>query len=1280
MAVPTKTITFENGETRNDVPVDINSFEEYQAYKNSPYRLPSLEIERAPEPRTAEEYGAFGRDVKRVYRSTIGQGADFLESVAPLNAALNINKTAEDLYGKDFYDLDISDRMKRVREARAKYTDKSKIGALVNPTTEELNTIVDKDGYATPVETWRGTALNLGSYVAGGVGIYNNLRALAVNSPKAFRQLVNNNKITSNVAASIVTGTSLDQWMSNPNDPNLTAGLISIAKDFGVTDSTILGIGDYLTAKEDDSDAEKRVKMLLGNLPFEVLFGIGFSKFDTGLIPKDITKEDAVETAFQSLKRNKLETPTTQTTLSSGRVVDDAAEQAQVLNQEGGVSGNLKAMVNKFTQSRGFNTYSGQDAFEQSAQAARKYRNRAQHTAKRLQTSINNLFQQTDDKEIVSKVHEALTSTKVTIPAIDNTRSEEALVNFLKREFSFSDDVAKNVIEARRLVDEMSLDIRKYAPTRAAQKTIDENLNVYLNQSYRRYEDPDFVPSENAIAKAQQYFYKTFKEADDLRVAEATKKGKKARALSENQLRLKAIKATDNVVGAGSLKELSGMGLGSVSKIFKEKKDLAAPIREVLGEITDPEDMLTLTIDKMSKYYEKSRFINDMNTLGQKQKWLFNSIPEGLDGKLVKIEDARPEYRKINGKYTTPRMHKALMQEQVSLTGSTGNMNPYYANFLALKSFANRAATVYNWGTQVKNFMGAAFIGLANGTNPFRTGVLSKTLLDAPDYATDTNVHFGKSIKSIFNEISQGGDEALEELYEKYIGLGVINTNVRIGDFRALLEDGASSGSFAQLGNKLSERASKQLGRAGDLATKVYMASDDFFKINAFNNELDFIKRANQGSGRTLNSLEQEAADIVKNTVPNYDRVPPGIQALRNAPMGTFVSFPAEIIRTYFNIARQSLKELGRGLRGNAAYGARGALRASGLVGATMGFETLSEYMYTKSVGWTEDLFNAANELTVTPWSGKENTRIYKKDEETGQIFYTDTKFIDPYNTINAPIRAAINNYELGRLDEQGAMDAVVSSVGVALEKLLTPFVSPAIATQTVSDIYYAARSSTGETPEGTKVFNPNAEFLDKVADMSYYVLSDVIPKTTLGIDKLIRAADEERDAYTGEPRYDFKNELVSFASGIPWKEFDPELLLSRNITQYNDNMSEGKLKHVYPNFVESFDTFKDQYRDRQRKRYEHQKELYRSIQASQMFRSNIEIFNQLKDRNISIDDSSDLIYGRFIPEDISMELIDDISAQIGDAPKKRILIRKELSDVYADMSRTLLNTPDEED
>ena len=37
-----------------------------------------------PEAKEADEYGGFGRDVKRVYRSMVGQPADLLESVAPL--------------------------------------------------------------------------------------------------------------------------------------------------------------------------------------------------------------------------------------------------------------------------------------------------------------------------------------------------------------------------------------------------------------------------------------------------------------------------------------------------------------------------------------------------------------------------------------------------------------------------------------------------------------------------------------------------------------------------------------------------------------------------------------------------------------------------------------------------------------------------------------------------------------------------------------------------------------------------------------------------------------------------------------------------------------------------------------------------------------------------------------------------------------------------------------------------------------------------------------------
>ena len=58
--------------------------------------------------------------------------------------------------------------------------------------------------------------------------------------------------------------------------------------------------------------------------------------------------------------------------------------------------------------------------------------------------------------------------------------------------------------------------------------------------------------------------------------------------------------------------------------------------------------------------------------------------------------------------------------------------------------------------------------------------------------------------------------------------------------------------------------------------------------------------------------LAKQAASIVRNTVPNYAYVSDFIKGLRRSPLGNFVSFPAEIIRTSFNIVEQGLKELRR--------------------------------------------------------------------------------------------------------------------------------------------------------------------------------------------------------------------------------------------------------------------------------------------------------------------------------------------------------------------------------
>ena len=109
-------------------------------------------------------------------------------------------------------------------------------------------------------------------------------------------------------------------------------------------------------------------------------------------------------------------------------------------------------------------------------------------------------------------------------------------------------------------------------------------------------------------------------------------------------------------------------------------------------------------------------------------------------------------------------------------------------------------------------------------------------------------------------------------------------------------------------------------------AEDFYTAEDDFCKIFTFLGEKSKIKNAYRNSGlrlgqeftdmngvkrlfndRTLNEL---AADLVRNNVPNYSYVSDFVKGLRKFPLGNFVAFPAEIMRTGTNIVSTALDEI----------------------------------------------------------------------------------------------------------------------------------------------------------------------------------------------------------------------------------------------------------------------------------------------------------------------------------------------------------------------------------
>ena len=132
-----------------------------------------------------------------------------------------------------------------------------------------------------------------------------------------------------------------------------------------------------------------------------------------------------------------------------------------------------------------------------------------------------------------------------------------------------------------------------------------------------------------------------------------------------------------------------------------------------------------------------------------------------------------------------------------------------------------------------------------------------------------------------------------------------------------------------------------------------------FFKIVAYEQELDsLIKAAKKSTFKRggkkytydefrdinpdyINTLKDEAANIVKMTMPTYNLVPTGVKQLRQLPIGNFFSFPAEMVRTSLNMAKIGSKELF--LSGNSVTRARGARRLGGLMAvAGLGSEATS--------------------------------------------------------------------------------------------------------------------------------------------------------------------------------------------------------------------------------------------------------------------------------------------------------------------------------------------------
>ena len=270
------------------------------------------------------------------------------------------------------------------------------------------------------------------------------------------------------------------------------------------------------------------------------------------------------------------------------------------------------------------------------------------------------------------------------------------------------------------------------------------------------------------------------------------------------------------------------------------------------------------------------------------------------------------------------------------------------------------------------------------------------------------------------------------------------------------------------LGSYGLNRLMKTLSNVKKFSQDAYTAEDDFWKIFTWMGERGRLDKSLRASGLSLGQeftdiagrkvrfteqwLDEAAADLVKNNVPNYAFVSDFVKGLRKWPVGNFVAFPSEIMRTGTNIVDTGLKEFfyKTVINGKTVYPFRtiGLRRLGGMAFTTAAVPYAAVEGMSALYNVTQDE-RAALRRYVADWS-KNSTLVPLKDKE-GKLKYIDFSHANAYDTLTRPIQTVINRVQAGETDKDGIMNDFIVGLAESTKELALPFISESIWTEAFS-------------------------------------------------------------------------------------------------------------------------------------------------------------------------------------------------------------------------------------
>ena len=978
------------------------------------------------------------------------------------------------------------------------------------------------------------------------------------------------------------------------------------------------------------------------------------------------------------------------------------------VNSDDPLKQRLKKLDNVLSWFRSVGKNTGQQ-FTLSSRAAREIKARSRTIEKYLESIEQKAYD-------LAKANKNLYNTKTTSPSSQQHYMDQVLSYFqgktrIDQLPSLLQDSAKNL---NKELLKIKQSFAGMLPEGELKKYMLQNLNTYMRKSFSIFTDPTYKPDAKIFNGAVDYMSNLVKNNGDLRKAALEEPAFKSFKpeirikKSAEQLVKKILRdgKTNNGDPLEFLKAVSKKQL-RLKDVVRTGDELPDAIKKLLGDevkkgagyVSALKSSVLFTTSHAITQTTNKKLMDRMAALGIKEGWLFKD--EARANARGILDSAKIGNVPGLG-FLSSRLSKLHASNDVvqALRGTPGKLdeliqNGAYRALLQLKVATQFGKTVLSPSTQVRNVTSASLFPLANGHIGGRASVTEA---------------FRMTLDDIFGAGKVLDEQKLINTIEDKIRRGVLDENIVASELGAVLKDikKGSINSLDGLYNKLTN------GKFMKAATRVYAGGDNMWKwfgdeymqsqlkstykdlnsLKTWFKEIqgqDFIVRDlfNNKLKTYDDAIKEAAAWYLRNTYPTYSKVPEAIKAIRKLPFGNFVSFPAEMMRTTFNIMNIGAKEIASS---NPALRQVGYRRMIGAYTVLGGAGTAVSNIASEVTGVTMEELEAYKNSFAASWN--RNSILLPLDKwKKGQGKAINFSYFSPYDVVQKPFEAFMRALHDGKKrTNQDWDDLTMKAFAEAGGELVSSFVSEPLGYERIIDVLPRGFFGRGGTKKaGGLVYSELTDDVGTKITKSFKHFLEGIEPGALTTGKKITAAIDQDLKPGGQP-YDLRDEALALFSGIRIINVDAPRSLNFKMTEYRRKKLAVDDAEKFYSLKDAVDrggnTYVEEFKDIQEEMFKVQQEFYNVLKDGNLLGlSKQDLRKLLKRRNFSNKEINLLFRGKFVPFKPSESLMQKRLRELKKAYPDQIINkdffypRKDFNKVMRDYSkRSLKVKPKEED